>query len=261
MWPGFSVLVTLMLGCDLSLSLSWRGLRPQARVTSISPTQSLSLVPGEVRDLELECGIEGGLGPGLEAAWVRLGGTRASILGEEEELLAVWAEEEGGTSVYEEGVEALMVREGEGAHTWTMVIQRVSITHSGLYQCQVGKINACGASFHPMSFQIFLGDELISSREVSVRIRSHHQAPEPERFVYVKQGGNITLECEDCRGPVCHAARDGVWSRGSRVTLVRLDRGDSGEYSCRVADRRVSISLVVQHPPEITTKYIIMTNK
>ena len=98
---------------------------------------------------------------------------------------------------------------------------------------------------------------MISSREVSVRIRSH-RSPEPERFVYVKQGGNITLECEDCRGPVCHAARDGAWSRGSRVTLVRLDRGDSGEYSCRVADRRVSISLVVQHPPEIMTKYIII---
>ena len=138
MWPGVLVLVTLLLGPDLSLSLSWRGLRPQARVTSISPSQSLSLGSGEVRHLELECGIEGGLGPGLEAAWVRLGGTRASILGEEEELLAAWAEEEGGTSVYEEGVEATMVREGEGAHTWRMVIQRVSITHSGLYQCQVG---------------------------------------------------------------------------------------------------------------------------
>ena len=96
---------------------------------------------------------------------------------------------------------------------------------------------------------------MISSREVSVRVRSR-QSPEPERFVYVKQGGNITLECEDCRGPVCHAARDGGWSRGSRVTLVRLDRGDSGEYSCQVADRRVSISLVVQHPPEIMAKYI-----
>ena len=101
---------------------------------------------------------------------------------------------------------------------------------------------------------------MISSREVSVRVRSH-QSPEPERFVYVKQGGNITLECEDCRGPVCHASRDGAWSRGSRVTLVRLDRGDSGEYSCRVADRRVSISLVVQHPPEIMAKYICISLK
>ena len=157
MWPWCPVLVTLMLGCDLVLSLSWRSLRPQARVTSISPTQSISLGPGELRDLELECGIEGGLGPGLEAAWARLGGTRASILGEEEELLAVWAEEEGGTSVYEQGVEALMVREGEGAHSWRMVIQGVSITHSGLYQCQVSNKlqRASPHSFHQMSFRFF----------------------------------------------------------------------------------------------------------
>ena len=157
MWPWCPVLVILMLGCDLVLSLSWRSLRPQARVTSISPTQSISLGPGELRDLELECGIEGGLGPGLEAAWARLGGTRASILGEEEELLAVWVEGEGGTSVYEQGVEALMVREGEGAHSWRMVIQGVSITHSGLYQCQVSNKlqRASPHSFHKMSFRFF----------------------------------------------------------------------------------------------------------
>ena len=68
--------------------------------------------------------------------------------------------------------------------------------------------------------------------------------------MFVKQGGNISLECEDCRGGPCH----GLSSHGTRVTLLRLDRGDSGELSCRVADRRVSISLVVQHPPEIATK-------
>ena len=135
----FPVLL-LLFCCDLTLCFSWRGHRPRVRVTSISPTQSLSLRPGEVRDLELECGIEGDLGPELEAVWTRLGGTAASILGAEEELLAVWGEEgEGGTSVYKEGVEATMVREGEGAHTWSMVIMRVSIAHSGLYQCQVDK--------------------------------------------------------------------------------------------------------------------------
>lgn len=106
------------------------------------------------------------------------------------------------------------------------------------------------------NFKIIRGDELVSSREVSVRIR-RHQAQVPERFVYVKQGGNITLECEDCRGGLCHAghaARDRLKSRGSRVTLLRLDRGDSGEYSCRVAARRVSINIVVQHPPSIVSK-------
>ena len=69
------------------------------------PINFLSLV----RDLELECGIEGGLGPRHEAVWARLGGTRASLLGEKEELLAVWAEQEGVT-MYEQGVEASMVR-------------------------------------------------------------------------------------------------------------------------------------------------------
>ena len=62
-----------------------------------------------VRDLELECGIEGGLGPRHEAVWARLGGTRASLLGKKEELLALWAEKEGVT-VYEQGVEANMFR-------------------------------------------------------------------------------------------------------------------------------------------------------
>ena len=62
-----------------------------------------------VRDLELECGIEGDLGPGHEAVWARLGGTRASVLGDQEELLAVWGEGEGVT-VYQRGVEANMIR-------------------------------------------------------------------------------------------------------------------------------------------------------
>ena len=61
---------------------------------------------------------------------------------------------------------------------------------------------------------------MISSREVSVRVRSH-QSQEPERFVFVKQGGNITLECGDCRGGLCHAPHDRVSSRGSQVTLLR----------------------------------------
>ena len=130
--------LVLLLGCHPDRSYTWRSHRPlgsHPRVTAISPTQTLSLAPGEHRDLELECGIEGGLGPGLEAVWARLGGTRASILGEAEEVLAVWGED-GEVYEYEEGVEAIIVRE-EAHTTWRLVIQRVDLTHAGLYQCQV----------------------------------------------------------------------------------------------------------------------------
>lgn len=96
---------------------------------------------------------------------------------------------------------------------------------------------------------------MISSREVALKVKTLKPKSTndvSETFVYVKHGGNITLEChsDDNRD-------QGMMNRKQNYEshVLKLDRGDSGIYNCWVSDRAVDNSIVVQHRPEIGNRY------
>ena len=97
---------------------------------------------------------------------------------------------------------------------------------------------------------------MISSREVALKVKTLKPKSTndvSETFVYVKHGGNITLEChsDDNRDQGMMHRKQNYESH-----VLKLDRGDSGIYNCWVSDRAVDNSIVVQHRPEIGNRYI-----
>ena len=94
------------------------------------------------------------------------------------------------------------------------------------------------------------------------------------KYVITKQGGNVTLECTDFEGENVHWKRLGgkkkqnlesVWintlsdtsvvQSGKLLSLIRVDRSDSGVYVCSVSggSRTMNVSLLVEHIPIVST--------
>ena len=94
---------------------------------------------------------------------------------------------------------------------------------------------------------------MISSREVALKVKTSNRKimnDDSETFVYVKHGGNITLECHsDDRD---HHSMNRKHNYEKHV--VKLDNGDSGVYNCWVTDRAINGSVVLQHKPEIDNR-------
>ena len=191
------------------------------RIVNISPKQHVSV--GD--SLQLDCLVDGSLGgvEGLELAWVKVAGVM------EVEYLSVYSLTEGNME-YEEDLESELVQDNDGDHVWSLVIDNVYHDTAGLYQCQV-----------------LVHQQPISSREVLVSVRDH--AP-MDRFVVVKHGGNVTLDCLDCGDQRCDQTR----GPPPRVNLIHVDRGDSGVYTCWVEDRRINVTVLVEHAPIIDLK-------
>ena len=187
------------------------------RIVNISPKQRVSV--GE--SLQLDCLVDGSLADqGLELAWVRVAGVM------ELEYLAVHSLLEG-TMDYEEDMVSELGQDEDGDWVWSLLVDNVELDTAGLYQCQV-----------------LLHQQPISSREVMVSVKDH--AP-PDSFIVVKHGGNVTLDCVDCGDQGCDHTR----GPPPRVTLIHVDKGDSGVYTCWVEDRRINVTILVEHSPVI----------
>ena len=184
------------------------------RIVNISPKQTVDV--GD--SLELDCVVDGALVEGMELAWVK-------ILGVDDlEYLTVYSVEEGNME-YIEDLESELTDDDDGGQIWTMVMDSVKRRDAGLYQCQ-----------------LLMSQQLISSREAVVKVKDKSRPR--DSFVFVKHGGNVTLDCLDCGNRHCDGQR-------SRVSLIRVDKSDSGVYTCWVKNRRVNFTVIVEHPPII----------
>eukprot|EP00092_Neocalanus_flemingeri_P102849 GFUD01131564.1.p1 GENE.GFUD01131564.1~~GFUD01131564.1.p1 ORF type:complete len:354 (-),score=88.31 GFUD01131564.1:15-1076(-) len=195
-------------------------------VTSISPTQSVE----EGSSVELECRL-GNVPDRAEVAWVRIRGV------EEVDYLSVYDKEDGQIDYEEEQATSEMIEEEEG-WVWRLILSKVTTSVAGLYQCQV-----------------LIHDEVVSSRKVLLNVLDPNKVEHNTKFVITKQGRNITLDCTDFEGEDVNWKRLGettVVQNGKRLSLIRVDRSDSGIYVCSVSGGSKTISLLVEHVPTIT---------
>jgi hypothetical protein len=211
-----SSLVWLVL--VMTMSASMRG----NLITSISQKQAVEAGSS----LELECGLEP-VPHMAEVAWVRV-----KEVGEVE-YLSIYSKEEGVTDYDEEFLSSME------SLVWRLVITEVVPSMAGLYQCQV-----------------LLGNEMLSSREVMVTVLDPDSVAHTTRYLISKHGGNITLDCTDLDGEDANWTRVGdssVVQNGKQLSLIRVDRSDSGIYVCSVSggSRTINISLLVEHSPTI----------
>jgi len=200
-------------------------------VRNISTSQAVV----EGSSVELECRL-GNIPDRAEVAWVKLKG-----LGEVE-YLATYRKDEGVMD-YEDDLAAEMEKDGDEA-VWSLTMYRVTKNMAGFYQCEV-----------------LLNDEPVSSLKVLVSTTTTHQARKVEhntKYVITKLGGNVTLDCTDFEGEDVDWTRLGesaVVKSGKLLSLIRVDKSDSGVYVCSVSggERTMNISLLVEHLPMVTT--------
>jgi len=203
-------------------------------VRSISSSQSVE----EGSSVELECNL-GNVPDRAEVAWVKLKG-----LGEAT-FLATYRKEEGVTD-YEEEFTSEMEKDGDEA-VWSLTLYRVSKSMAGFYQCEV-----------------LLNDDPVSSRKVLLTVIDPSKVEHNTKYVISKQGGNVTLDCTDFEGEEVHWKRLGensVVQSGKLLSLIRVDRSDSGVYVCSVSGgvRTMNISLLVEHIPIVSTSQAIIS--
>eukprot|EP00092_Neocalanus_flemingeri_P029987 GFUD01032556.1.p1 GENE.GFUD01032556.1~~GFUD01032556.1.p1 ORF type:complete len:357 (-),score=100.41 GFUD01032556.1:240-1310(-) len=220
-----NILLVIVMNTDLhpGRRTSYRNLD---WVTSISPTQSVE----EGSSVELECRL-GNVPDRAEVAWVRIRGV------EEVDYLSVYDKEDGQIDYEEEQATSEMIEEEEG-WVWRLILSKVTTSVAGLYQCQV-----------------LIHDEVVSSRKVLLNVLDPNKVEHNTKFVITKQGRNITLDCTDFEGEDVNWKRLGettVVQNGKRLSLIRVDRSDSGIYVCSVSGGSKTISLLVEHVPTIT---------
>jgi len=223
-------LLLLILGVDIASAGRSRHQKNIGLVRNISSSQTVV----EGGSVELECRL-GNIPDRAEVAWVKLKG-----LGEVEYLAAYRKDE--GVMDYEVDLAAEMEKDGDEA-VWSLTMYRVTKNMAGFYQCEV-----------------LLNDEPVSSLKVLVTTTTN-QARSVEhntKYVITKLGGNVTLDCTDFEGEDVDWTRLGesaVVKSGKLLSLIRVDRSDSGVYVCSVSGgaRTMNISLLVEHLPMVTT--------
>lgn len=130
----------------------------------------------------------------------------------------------------------------EDEMSWYLKLSMVTLSMGGLYQCQV-----------------LLGDEIVSSREVMVTVLDPTTVAHNTKYMITKHGRNVTLDCTDLDG---EEGEDANWTRvggssvvqnGTTLSLILVDRSDSGVYVCSVSGgaRTINISLLVEHSPTV----------
>eukprot|EP00092_Neocalanus_flemingeri_P063338 GFUD01076603.1.p1 GENE.GFUD01076603.1~~GFUD01076603.1.p1 ORF type:complete len:351 (-),score=92.71 GFUD01076603.1:58-1110(-) len=215
-----------LLSVYLSLSDQIGDIKNLNLVSSISPTQSVE----EGSSVELECRL-GNVPDRAEVAWVRIRGV------EEVDYLSIYDKEDGQIDYEEEQATSEMSEEEEG-WVWRLILSKVTTSVAGLYQCQV-----------------LIHDEVVSSRKVLLNVLDPNKVEHNTKYVITKQGRNITLDCTDFEGEDVNWKRLGettVVQNGKRLSLIRVDRSDSGIYVCSVSGGSKTISLLVEHVPTIT---------
>eukprot|EP00092_Neocalanus_flemingeri_P090220 GFUD01114246.1.p1 GENE.GFUD01114246.1~~GFUD01114246.1.p1 ORF type:complete len:372 (-),score=94.49 GFUD01114246.1:640-1755(-) len=241
-----------LLSVYLSLSDQIGDIKNLNLVSSISPTQSVE----EGSSVELECRL-GNVPDRAEVAWVRIRGV------EEVDYLSIYDKEDGQIDYEEEQATSEMSEEEEG-WVWRLILSKVTTSLAGLYQCQV-----------------LIHDEVVSSRKVLLNVLDPNKVEHNTKYVITKQGRNITLDCTDFEGEdvnwkrlgdcLHHSAPNPISDRamnettvvqnGKRLSLIRVDRSDSGIYVCSVygGSKTMNVSLLVQHIPTINPSKSIMS--
>jgi len=229
MTNSLSLLITTILLLNVlqySSSSRSRYLKNIHLVRNISLSQEVE----EGGSVELECRL-GSVPNRAEVAWVKLRG-----LGEAT-FLSTYSKEDGVVE-YEDNLTSDMENDEEEA-VWSLTLYRVTKNMTGFYQCEV-----------------LLNNDPVSSRKVLLTVLDPRKVEHNTK--YVMQGGNITLDCTDFEGEEVHWKRLGdntVVQYGKLLSLIRVDRKDSGVYVCSVDgnSRTMNISLLVHHLPLVST--------
>jgi len=205
-------------------------------VSTISPT--IKVEEGET--VEMECRL-GNIPDRAEVAWVRILGVM------EVEYLSIYDKKDGSKDYEEEQFISTMEESPGGSFVWSLTINRVTKNMGGLYQCQV-----------------LINDEVVSTKKVLLTITSTDKLEHNVKYVVTKQGGNITLDCTEFEGEDVSWTRLGETSgvkNGRHLSLIRVDRSDSGIYVCSVSGspKSMNISLLVEHSPTITPTQVMVT--
>lgn len=222
------------LASEHSLAVRTRHQKNIGLVRSISPPQSVE----EGGSVELQCRI-GKIPDRAEVAWVKLRG-----LGDVE-YMSIFRKGEGVID-YEDDFNSEM-DEDEEEYVWSLTLYKVTKSMAAFYQCEV-----------------LLNDEPVSSRKVLLTVVDPSKVDHNTKYVITKQGGNVTLDCTDFEGEDVHWKRLGdtaVVQSGKLLSLIRVDRSDSGVYVCSVSGgtRTMNISLLVEHTPIVTTNHSIVS--
>jgi len=221
-------LLLLVLSVEYVYSGRLRHQKNIGLVQNISSSQAVE----EGSSVELECRL-GSIPDRAEVAWVKLKGLEGV------EYLATYRKDEGVMD-YEDDVSAEMEKDGDEA-VWSLTLFRVSKSMAGFYQCEV-----------------LLNDEPVSSLKVLLTITSPSAVSHNTKYIITKLGGNVTLDCTDFEGEDVHWKRLGgstVVQSGKLLSLIRVDRSDSGVYVCSVSggEKTMNISLLVEHLPMVST--------
>jgi len=231
----FALLRTLIiLGTNVAYGSRTRHQKNIGLVRNISSSQTVE----DGSSVELECKL-GKVPERAEVAWVKLKG-----LGEVE-YLSTYRKEEGVMD-YEQDFTSEMEKDGDEA-VWSLTLFRVTKSMAGFCQCEV-----------------LLNDEPVSSLKVLLTVLNPSKVEHNTKYVITKLGGNVTLDCADFEGEEVHWKRLGeaaVVQSGKLLSLIRVDRSDSGVYVCSVSggSRTMNISLLVEHMPIVSTKQSIVS--
>eukprot|EP00092_Neocalanus_flemingeri_P007176 GFUD01007754.1.p1 GENE.GFUD01007754.1~~GFUD01007754.1.p1 ORF type:complete len:362 (+),score=102.88 GFUD01007754.1:347-1432(+) len=230
-----STICLIIMDMQLSSCGRMRHLKNIGLVKTISSSQSVE----EGGSVELECRL-GNVPDRAEVAWVRIRGV------EEVDYLSIYDKEDGQIDYEEEQATSEMSEEEEG-WVWRLILSKVTTSVAGLYQCQV-----------------LIHDEVVSSRKVLLNVLDPNKVEHNTKYVITKQGRNITLDCTDFEGEDVNWKRLGettVVQNGKRLSLIRVDRSDSGIYVCSVSggSKTMNVSLLVQHIPTIIPSKSIMS--
>jgi len=215
----FFVWMMILLG-------SMRAAVQENQITSISKKQMLEIGSS----VELECNL-GNMWDTAEVAWVKMMGVG------ETEYLSIFNKEEGVKDYDDEYISRM-----DEDLTWYLELSVVTLSMGGLYQCQV-----------------LLADEVVSSRDVMVTVLDPNTVAHNTKYMISKHGGNVTLDCTDLDG---EDGEDANWTRvggssvvqnGKTLSLILVDRSDSGVYVCSVSGgaRTLNFSLLVEHSPTV----------
>jgi len=209
-------------------------IRPMSLLTKVTPRQQIE----SGSQVELECFVEK-LPLGAELTWVKRG-----------EFLATYSIEDGLIEYEEDIYKADWKKED---HRWSLILHKVTSHMAGIYECQIIKNEA-----------------VISSVDIPVIVEDPGLVEHRTQYLISKHGRNITLDCSDFDDEQ-EEEEEVTWRKrggtsvvdGSKLSLIRVDRSDSGIYICSVSgstgSRTLNISLLVEHIPMVEASSVLVS--